>query len=49
MLIPHLHFCDDCEEAIVFLSYPQTFGKQYDVIKKNLDLLPGGDDSECRL
>ena len=38
MLIPHLHFCDDCEEAIVF--YEKAFNTKAETIIRNSDYSP---------
>ena len=35
MLIPHLHFCGDCEEAIVL--YEKAFGTKSDMILREAD------------
>jgi PhnB protein len=38
MLIPHLHFCGDCEEAIVF--YEKAFNTKAETIIRNSDYSP---------
>lgn len=41
MLIPHLHFCGDCEEAIAV--YEKAFGTKAEVVVHNRDYVP----NEC--
>jgi PhnB protein len=42
MLIPHLHFCGDCEEAIAI--YEKAFNTKVEAIVRNSDYAP----DECK-
>ena len=47
MLIPHLHFCDNCEEAIAL--YEQAFNTKTTTVIRNIDYAPNENSDDKRI